>query len=153
MSWNIKQFTNYNRQITLFPLPLHLFCFPKIIKLESTPQALLDNIPDELVSEIPYHLLDFEDSDLASVQKINRKKWKREQVQQRNPVTLLHYLLILRKTALFTPFNAEALPSTSSARANVCLHPFVFSLFRSNFMFLWHWINPDQNSYFPSVAQ
>ncbi|XP_061079350.1 uncharacterized protein LOC133114198 [Conger conger] len=52
----------------------------KIIEVDSTPQILLNNVPDDLASEIPGNLLIFsENMDPAVVQKINKKKWKPEQ--------------------------------------------------------------------------
>ncbi|KAJ8386178.1 hypothetical protein AAFF_G00176020 [Aldrovandia affinis] len=52
----------------------------QIIKLDNAPQKLLENIPDEMATEIPRRLLSFSTSaDSVVVQKINQKKWKSEQ--------------------------------------------------------------------------
>ncbi|KAI1884665.1 hypothetical protein AGOR_G00228760 [Albula goreensis] len=52
----------------------------KIITLGSSPDILVANIPDEMVSEIPRNLLVFpSDSNLALLNNINKKKWRSEQ--------------------------------------------------------------------------
>ncbi|KAG9333284.1 hypothetical protein JZ751_012871, partial [Albula glossodonta] len=52
----------------------------KIITLGSSPDKLVANIPDEMVSEIPRNLLIFpSDANLALLNNINKKKWKSEQ--------------------------------------------------------------------------
>ncbi|XP_064172652.1 uncharacterized protein LOC135244255 [Anguilla rostrata] len=52
----------------------------QIIKVDAAPQVLLDNVPDELATEIPRNLLSFPPiMDPAMVQKINKKHWKPEQ--------------------------------------------------------------------------
>ncbi|KAJ8344670.1 hypothetical protein SKAU_G00288630 [Synaphobranchus kaupii] len=52
----------------------------QIIKVNSAPQELLNNVPDLLATNIPRILLVFATSvDSAVVQKINKKKWKPDQ--------------------------------------------------------------------------
>uniref|UniRef100_A0A8C9QUY2 Uncharacterized protein n=1 Tax=Scleropages formosus TaxID=113540 RepID=A0A8C9QUY2_SCLFO len=56
------------------------FFFWKIITVNSAPQALLINVPDAMADEISRSLLTNFTSDTVTIQRINTKKWKPEQV-------------------------------------------------------------------------
>lgn len=54
--------------------------FAQITSLNSNSDAVVDNVPDELATEIPRTLLLSLSSQDAVLQKVNRKKWRRQQV-------------------------------------------------------------------------
>lgn len=54
---------------------------PQITALNSNSDAIADNVPDELALEIPRPLLLGFSNNGDTFRKVNKKKWKRQQVQ------------------------------------------------------------------------
>lgn len=61
--------------------------FTQIISVNNNSDTIIDNIPDELATEIPRALLLGFSNNGIVIEKLNKKKWKRQQVSGRNTET------------------------------------------------------------------
>lgn len=63
--------------------PEHIFS--QIISTDTNSETIIQNVPDELATEIPRSLLLGFSNDSGVIDKLNKKKWKQQQVGDPTP--------------------------------------------------------------------
>ncbi|KAF0037099.1 hypothetical protein F2P81_009973 [Scophthalmus maximus] len=80
----------------------------QIVSLNSNGEAIIENVPDEMATEIPRALLLGFSGDSEVITKLNQKKWKRQQMEEETRSMTVFLLLSPQLTCMYNYIRDES---------------------------------------------